>query len=306
MSTIKLKELGRIKTSQVTRAKLGKKGSEGVLSGWLALPDISKEISNTPKVPLWSRRKALSCLYKHHEQDLQKLRSSDIHPFLPRWLGGAGCIPNGTRRLTDLTLKERKRVAVLSATINADGTATDRVYTIIRRYLYAWSVLGKTKASMKAHELAHRMTEMVKDSGPPGLGGYDSFDFYSELKVKLTALQGRDPTEDRTPSRYQVTARNLGRKFAKFDKAARKLRPYINPMSLKKIAALPQDPPKKSKRYILNSSRERIINEVERAFTFRQDGERKVPEWVTRILSNSNEWEERIMDLHPKFFLTNN
>jgi hypothetical protein len=305
LSTIKLRELGRIKTSQLTRAKLGKKGTEGVVAGWLALPDISDEISRTPKVPLWSRRKALSCLYNHHRSDIEKLRRAGIHPFLPKWAGGAGCIPHGTRRLTDLTLKERKRVAILAATKDSEGLATQAIQSFVGKYQYCWGVVDKTKASQKAHRLAKRLTDVVKTSGPPSQGGYDSFEFYTEAKVLLTALQGRDPGEDRSPSRNTIRPGALGRKFAKFDIAIRKLRPYINPMSLKKIAVLPLNPPEKSKRYVLNSSRELLLKEIERAFTFRQDGGESVPKWVTTILSTSGEWEGQLQDLHPRVVPTN-
>jgi hypothetical protein len=306
VSTVKLREIGRIKTSQITRAKLGKKGIDGERAGWLALPDISEEIFSQPKVPLWSRRKALSCLYKHHESELSDLRRAGIHPFLPKWVGGAGCIPNGTRRLTDLTIKERKRVAVLSATKTEDGHATDLVTQMIRRYQYGWNALSQTKASLKAHNISRKLTEKLKESGDPSHGGLDSFQLYTDLKVKLTALQTRDPNEDRTPAKAVISRWRLGRKFAKIDKAARKLRPYINPMGLQKIAALTQQPPETAKRYVLNSSREKIIQDIERAFTFRPDGERLVPEWVTRLLNESGEWDELISDRYPKIFEPNN
>jgi hypothetical protein len=285
----------------LTRAKLGKKGQDGERAGWLALPDVSKEIMRTPRVPLWTRRKALTCLYGHHSDELARLRKAGIHPFLPKWVGGLGCVPNGTRRLTDLTLKERKRVAVLAATRNADGTATDPIALLIRKYRYGWSVLDRTKSSAKAHEIAKSLVSELKESGDPGHGGYPSFDAYTELKVKITALQARDPREVRTPGFKTVTPETLGRKFSKINKAALKLRPYINPMSLAKIKLLGDDPPANAERYILNSTREALLKDIERAFTFRKDGENQVPKWVTTLLSKRGNWEQDMREAYPRF-----
>jgi hypothetical protein len=301
LTTIKLREIGRIKTSMLTRAKLGKKGQDGERAGWLALPDVSKEIMRTPRVPLWARRKALTCLYGHHSNELARLRKAGIHPFLPKWVGGLGCVPNGTRRLTDLTLKERKRVAVLAATRNADGTATDPIALLIRKYRYGWSVLDRTKSSAKAHEIAKSLVSELKEAGDPGHGGYPAFNAYTELKVKITALQARDPREVRTPGFKTVTPETLGRKFSKINKAALKLRPYINPMSLAKINLLGDDPPANAERYILNSTREALLKDIERAFTFRKDGENQVPKWVTTLLSKRGNWEQDMREAYPRF-----
>jgi hypothetical protein len=254
--------------------------------GWLALPDISHEIMSMERVPQWSRQKALACLYHHHRDKLKMLKEAGIEPFLPNWLGGAGCAPMNRSALAHVSTKARMRASIISATKNRNGEIAANVSDLMWRYGRVWDNVDKTGATVQATRKANLILDHVRREPDRSHGGVLYHDAHTKLKVALTTLLTRNPFVSRVPALHELSIKKMGARIRRINDAVQKLWLSVKPMAIRNLSKISRNPPSLTETYVNFEAVTKLLKDIHVGLSLRENEPNQDPLLWIRALFN--------------------